>query len=157
MLLDHDDLAETDARRAIMRTLNRDPFDVWTRDELARTLGLSSSLTGRVLGDLLATGLVRRLPGTDGEFTVRRDRRLGDQSGERIRFLADRARLDQAVQPMRRERIDAVAALPAARRPPTRSCRCRHPARRPRAEPSSNGLASPAARSATPAVKSANP
>ena len=70
MLLDHDDLAETDARRAIMRTLNRDPFDVWTRDELARTLGLSSSLTGRVLGDLLARGLVRRLPGTDGEFTA---------------------------------------------------------------------------------------
>ncbi|HYJ49837.1 MAG TPA: hypothetical protein VEX12_07960 [Microbacterium sp.] len=70
MLLDHDDLAETDARRSIMRTLNHDPFDVWTRDELARTLGLSSSLTGRVLGDLLARGLVRRLPGTDGEFTV---------------------------------------------------------------------------------------
>jgi DNA-binding MarR family transcriptional regulator len=70
MLLDPDDTAEADARRAITRTLNRDPFDVWTRDELARTLGLSSSVTGRVLGDLLGNGLVRRLPGTDGEFTA---------------------------------------------------------------------------------------
>jgi DNA-binding MarR family transcriptional regulator len=61
---------EADGRRSIMRTLNRDPYDVWTRDSLARATGLSSGLAGRVLADLVGSGMVRRLPGPDEEYTA---------------------------------------------------------------------------------------
>lgn len=64
------DGAEADARRLIVRTLNRDPYDVWTRDSLARTLGISSGLTGKVLTQLVSAGMVRRLAGTNDEYTV---------------------------------------------------------------------------------------
>lgn len=67
---------EADARRAIVRTLNRYPYDVWTRDSLARSLGVSSSLAARVLGQLASAGMVHRLNGTDGldeEYTVAGD------------------------------------------------------------------------------------
>ena len=67
MQLEHDD-GEIEARRSIVRTMNRDPFDVWTRDSLARTLGLSSAMTARVLGDLVSSGLILRMPGD--EYTV---------------------------------------------------------------------------------------
>ena len=68
----HDEEGE-DARRAIVRTLNRDPYDVWTRDSLARSLGVSSSLTGRILAQLTASGMVHRLDddtGADVGYTV---------------------------------------------------------------------------------------
>jgi DNA-binding MarR family transcriptional regulator len=61
---------EAEARSSIVRTLNRDPYDVWTRDSLAGATGLSSGLAARVLADLVAVGMVRRLPGPDEEFTV---------------------------------------------------------------------------------------
>lgn len=67
---------EADARRVIVRTLNRYPYDVWTRDSLARSLGISSSLAGRVLGQLASAGMVHRLNGADGldeEYTVAGD------------------------------------------------------------------------------------
>jgi DNA-binding IclR family transcriptional regulator len=70
MLLNHEDEHDEDARRSILQTLNRDPFEVWTRDELARSLGLSASMTGRVVTDLVARGWVRRLPGVEEEYTA---------------------------------------------------------------------------------------
>jgi DNA-binding IclR family transcriptional regulator len=70
MLTDHDDPDFEEARRSILRAFNRDPFEIWTRDELARSLGLPSSLTGRVMTDLASKGWVRRLPGADEEYTA---------------------------------------------------------------------------------------
>lgn len=67
---------EADARRVIVRALNRYPYDVWTRDSLARSLGISSSLAGRVLEQLASAGMVHRLNGVDGldeEYTVAGD------------------------------------------------------------------------------------
>ena len=61
---------EAEARRSIIRTLNRDPYDVWTRDSLARATGISSGLAARVLADLVRSGMVHRLAGPDGEYTV---------------------------------------------------------------------------------------
>ena len=64
---------EADARRAIVRTLNRDPYDVWTRDSLARTLGVSTSLTEHILAQLASSGMVHRLdddPGAGVGYTV---------------------------------------------------------------------------------------
>ena len=65
---------EADARRAIVRLLNRDPFDVWTRDSLARSVGLSVGLTGKILVQLTGAGIVHRLEGPDEEYTVIGDR-----------------------------------------------------------------------------------
>jgi DprA winged helix domain len=66
-----DDSAELDdARRMIVRRLNRDPYDVWTRDSLARTIGLPTGVTARVLAELVSGGMVRRVPGADEEFSV---------------------------------------------------------------------------------------
>ena len=62
--------SEAEGRRAILRKLNRDPYDVWTRDSLARATGISSGLAARVLTDLVNTGLVRRLSGPDEEYSV---------------------------------------------------------------------------------------
>jgi hypothetical protein len=64
------DGAEAEARRMIVRTLNRDPYDVWTRDSLARALGLPTGLAGRVLSQLVSAGMVRRLAGAEDEYTV---------------------------------------------------------------------------------------
>jgi hypothetical protein len=61
---------EAEGRRSILRTLNRDPFDVWTRDSLASATAVSSGLAATVLADLVNSGLVRRLPGSDEEYTV---------------------------------------------------------------------------------------
>lgn len=61
---------EAEGRRSILRTLNRDPYDVWTRDSLATATAVSSGLAARVLADLVASGMVRRLPGPDEEYTV---------------------------------------------------------------------------------------
>lgn len=68
--------ADADARRAIVRTLNRHPYDVWTRDSLARSLGVPSSLAGKILLQLASAGMVHRLSGADGldeEYTVTGD------------------------------------------------------------------------------------
>lgn len=66
----HDD-EEADARRAIVRTLNRDPYGVWTRDSLAHSLGVSASLTERILLQLASSGMVHRLDDSDEvEYTV---------------------------------------------------------------------------------------
>ena len=70
------DALEDEARRAIVRALNRDPYDVWTRDSLARTLGVSSGLTGKILVQLAGAGMVHRLVGPDEEYTV-----AGDDEG----------------------------------------------------------------------------
>ena len=64
------DNAEADARRLIVRTLNREPYDVWSRDSLARALGISSGLAGKVLAQLASAGMVRRLAGAEDEYTV---------------------------------------------------------------------------------------
>lgn len=64
------DEIEDDARRSIVRALNRHPYDIWTRDSLARSLGVSSGLTGKILMQLAHAGMVRRLDGPDEEFTV---------------------------------------------------------------------------------------
>ncbi|MGZ8631328.1 MAG: hypothetical protein ACXWZF_10230 [Actinomycetota bacterium] len=61
---------EADARRLIVRALNRDPYDIWTRDSLARSVGVSPGLAGKVLGQLASAGMVRRLEGADDEYTV---------------------------------------------------------------------------------------
>jgi DNA-binding IscR family transcriptional regulator len=69
--------AEADARRAIVRALNRAPYDVWTGDSLARTLALSPGLTGRILAQLATAGMVHLLEGTDDEYTVAGDDLIG--------------------------------------------------------------------------------
>ena len=61
---------EAEGRRSIIRMLNRDPYDVWTRDSLAGATGISSGLAARVLADLVSSGMVRRLAGPDEEYTV---------------------------------------------------------------------------------------
>jgi DNA-binding MarR family transcriptional regulator len=61
---------EVDPRRALMHALNRDPYDVWTPQSLARTVGLSLGQTVKGLAELVAAGLVLRLPGPDEEYTV---------------------------------------------------------------------------------------
>jgi hypothetical protein len=68
--LDDDD--EHDARRAIVRALNRDPYDVWTSGSLALAVGASPALTGRILQQLASAGMVHRL-GDDEGFTVMGD------------------------------------------------------------------------------------
>lgn len=67
------DAIEHDARRAIVRALNRDPYDVWTRDSLASSLGISSGLAGMILVQLASAGMVHRLAGPDGAYTVAGD------------------------------------------------------------------------------------
>jgi hypothetical protein len=67
------DRIEADARRAIVRTLNRDPYDVWTPDSLARSVGISAGLTGTILVRLARAGMVHRLEGSDEEYTVAGD------------------------------------------------------------------------------------
>jgi DNA-binding MarR family transcriptional regulator len=69
MQTDLDDL-EAEARRAIVRALNRAPYDLWTPESLARTLGISSGLTGKLLAELATAGMVRRLAGPGDEYTV---------------------------------------------------------------------------------------
>ena len=66
----HHESPEIDARRSIVRTLNRDPYDVWTRESLASAIGQSPGLTGRVLAELVGAGVVRRLPGPDEEYSA---------------------------------------------------------------------------------------
>jgi DNA-binding IscR family transcriptional regulator len=68
---------EDETRRAIVRALNRAPYDVWTRDSLARSLGVSSGLTGRILTQLAGAGMVHLLPGSDDEYTVAGDDLIG--------------------------------------------------------------------------------
>jgi len=66
----HDE-EEADARRAIVRALNRDPYGVWTRDGLARSVGVSASLAERVLSQLTSSGMVRRSEESgEAEYTV---------------------------------------------------------------------------------------
>lgn len=76
MDMDADESVEADARRTIVRALNRDPYDVWTRDSLARSVGVSSGLAGKILGQLASAGMVHRLSEFDGpgdEYTVAGD------------------------------------------------------------------------------------
>jgi DNA-binding IscR family transcriptional regulator len=69
----HDE-EEADARRAIVRILNRAPYDVWTRDSLARSVGVPASLTERILIQLTRSGIVQRLDDSDEiEYTVATD------------------------------------------------------------------------------------
>jgi hypothetical protein len=58
------------ARQLVLGALNRDPFDVWTRDALASRLAIPSSVVGRVLAELVGAGLIRRLEGPDEEYTA---------------------------------------------------------------------------------------
>jgi DNA-binding MarR family transcriptional regulator len=62
--------AEQDVRRTIVRALNRDPFDIWTPESLASSLGLSSGLTAKLLAELSGAGMIRRLEGADDEYTA---------------------------------------------------------------------------------------
>ncbi len=64
--LEAHETGEADARRAIVRALNRDPYDVWTRDSLAGSVGVSSGLAGKILLQLASAGMVHRLLGHDG-------------------------------------------------------------------------------------------
>lgn len=69
----HDE-EEADARRAIVRILNRAPYDVWTRDSLARSVGVPASLAERILIQLTRSGIVQRLDDSDEiEYTVATD------------------------------------------------------------------------------------
>jgi DNA-binding IclR family transcriptional regulator len=69
----HDE-EEADARRTIVRILNRAPYDVWTRDSLARSVGVPASLTERILIQLTRSGIVQRLDDSDEiEYTVATD------------------------------------------------------------------------------------
>jgi hypothetical protein len=68
-MLDHA-APEPDPRRTLMQALQRDPYDVWTPQSLARAVGLSLGQTVKGLAELVAAGLVLRLPGPDEEYTV---------------------------------------------------------------------------------------
>jgi hypothetical protein len=61
---------QSDARSAILRALERAPFDVWTRDSLARSLGLSSGLTDTILAKLVDARIVHRSDDEEPEFTI---------------------------------------------------------------------------------------
>lgn len=61
---------QSEARRAILRALERAPFDVWTRDSLARSLGLSSGLTETILTKLVVARIVHRSDDEEPEFTI---------------------------------------------------------------------------------------
>jgi hypothetical protein len=63
---------EHDTRRAIVRALNRQPYDVWTSGSLALAVGASPALTGKILLQLASAGMVHRLGDDDG-FTVMGD------------------------------------------------------------------------------------
>lgn len=65
----HDmETTEPTAKRAIVRVLDRDPQDSWTRERLAAHFGLSQSLVARILADLVRVGAVYRVPGPDDEY-----------------------------------------------------------------------------------------
>jgi predicted Rossmann fold nucleotide-binding protein DprA/Smf involved in DNA uptake len=63
-------VTEAEPRKALMRALQRDPYDVWTPQSLAGAVGLSLGQTLKVLAELVAAGLVLRLPGPDEEYTI---------------------------------------------------------------------------------------
>jgi len=67
-----DDDDEHHTRRAIVRALNRQPYDVWTSGSLAHAVGASPSLTSTILLQLASAGMVHRL-GDDDSFTVMGD------------------------------------------------------------------------------------
>jgi hypothetical protein len=69
---------EVETRRAIVRALNRAPYDVWTAESLARVLALSPGLTGRILAQLARDGMVHLIDGSDDEYTVAGDDLIGN-------------------------------------------------------------------------------
>jgi hypothetical protein len=58
------------ARLTIAHALRRHPEEVWTKEALATRFGISSSLAGRVLAELVRTGAARRIDGPDEEYTA---------------------------------------------------------------------------------------
>jgi DNA-binding MarR family transcriptional regulator len=69
MHVEREDL-DLDARRSLIRTMNRNPYDVWTLESLARATGLSTGAASRALRELVGAGLVRQLAGPDDEYTI---------------------------------------------------------------------------------------
>jgi hypothetical protein len=65
---------EAQARRAIVRALNRHPYDVWTSGSLARAVGASPTVTGKILVQLASAGMVHRLEDDEDGYTVAGDR-----------------------------------------------------------------------------------
>jgi DNA-binding IscR family transcriptional regulator len=59
---------DVDVRRAVLAAFDLSPFEVWTRGSLARRYGVPASTIARVLIELEHAGLIRRLPGPDGEY-----------------------------------------------------------------------------------------
>ena len=61
---------EAYARQIIAHALRRAPHDVWTRDALASGFGISASLAGKVLAELVRAGIARRVDGSDDEYSA---------------------------------------------------------------------------------------
>jgi DNA-binding IscR family transcriptional regulator len=64
------DSPEAHARMTIVHAFTRGRGDVWTPESLASSFGISKPMVIRVLAELQAAGIVRRLPGPDEEFSA---------------------------------------------------------------------------------------
>jgi hypothetical protein len=69
------DSPEAHARTMIVHAFPPGRGAVWTPESLASSFGISRPLVIRVLAELQASGIVRRLPGPDEEYAA-----AGDES-----------------------------------------------------------------------------
>ena len=61
---------EAYARQTIAHALRAHPYEIWTRDALARHFGIAPSLAATVLADLVNAGIAERLDGPDEEYAA---------------------------------------------------------------------------------------
>ncbi len=61
---------EAYARQTIAHALRAHPYEIWTRDALARRYGIAPSLAAAVLADLVDAGIAERLDGPDEEYAA---------------------------------------------------------------------------------------
>lgn len=59
---------EAYARQTIAHALLNHPHAVWTRDALANRFGISPSMAGSILAELVGAGIAQRLDGPDDEY-----------------------------------------------------------------------------------------
>jgi DNA-binding IscR family transcriptional regulator len=61
---------EAYARQTIAHALRTHPYEIWTRDALARRYGIAPSLAATVLAELVDTGIAERLDGPEEEYAA---------------------------------------------------------------------------------------
>ncbi len=62
--------SEAYARQTIAHALLQHPEAVWTRGALANRYGMSPSMAGAILSELVGAGIALRLDGPDDEYTA---------------------------------------------------------------------------------------